>query len=334
MISTNVDRRAFSYWLRTGRLPAVRSAAGLELKFNPWHDPEDGRFTFANTGNYHPRGSSGGAKARRPRNGPTPKSQPSSDDLVITAQRQTVSDIEALSDQEFDAFERAAKERRWTERRENAEIHEFVRLKKAVEARRRRETAGERDWEQQGKDFARLYAEGVATQAAGSVLGKFVVAPAVRAVAPRIERLVRPQAYARKLAERAPRPQPETAWLNENASMRPDARKYNDSAPGARFDPVTGRTQAPSLYRTLPNGKRRAVRFDGQRPDVPWVFIDRKLNIHSKGSLEQALRQSAALRENNAIAHWQVPSQAVQRKARKLLAKAGIDNIYVTVVPK
>jgi hypothetical protein len=39
-------RRAFAWWLRTGRLPTARSAAGLELKFNPYHDPKDGRFTF------------------------------------------------------------------------------------------------------------------------------------------------------------------------------------------------------------------------------------------------------------------------------------------------
>jgi uncharacterized membrane protein YgcG len=49
-------RRAFSIWLRTGRLPPVRSASGVEFKFNPWHDPENGRFTFAGTGRYYGRG--------------------------------------------------------------------------------------------------------------------------------------------------------------------------------------------------------------------------------------------------------------------------------------
>ncbi|MBB3472474.1 hypothetical protein [Sphingomonas sp. BK345] len=37
-------RRVFSIWLRTGRLPTLRED-GVELKFNPWHDPRDGRFT-------------------------------------------------------------------------------------------------------------------------------------------------------------------------------------------------------------------------------------------------------------------------------------------------
>ncbi len=45
-------RRAFGYWLRTGRLPTVRHADGVERKFNPWHDPDDGRFTFVGSGRH------------------------------------------------------------------------------------------------------------------------------------------------------------------------------------------------------------------------------------------------------------------------------------------
>jgi len=45
-ISQSDERRDFSTWMRTGRLPAERSGA-LELKFNPYHDPRNGRFTFA-----------------------------------------------------------------------------------------------------------------------------------------------------------------------------------------------------------------------------------------------------------------------------------------------
>jgi hypothetical protein len=40
---------AFEIYLRTGRR-VVRGA--IERKFNPWHDPDDGKFTFANQGNY------------------------------------------------------------------------------------------------------------------------------------------------------------------------------------------------------------------------------------------------------------------------------------------
>jgi len=45
-ISAEEGRLAFAHWLRTGRLPAVRTAGGVELKFNPYHDPQNGRFTF------------------------------------------------------------------------------------------------------------------------------------------------------------------------------------------------------------------------------------------------------------------------------------------------
>ncbi len=43
----DIDRRRdFSIWLRTGR-PPTRTADGIELKFNPYHDPRNGQFTFA-----------------------------------------------------------------------------------------------------------------------------------------------------------------------------------------------------------------------------------------------------------------------------------------------
>ena len=38
------QRRTFSFWLRTGRRPAP---ATVERKFNPYHDPRNGQFTFA-----------------------------------------------------------------------------------------------------------------------------------------------------------------------------------------------------------------------------------------------------------------------------------------------
>lgn len=62
-LSISDRRRAFEFWLRTGQWPLVRRADGTELKFNPWHDPEDGRFTFSGRGRFFPRGSSGGLRA-------------------------------------------------------------------------------------------------------------------------------------------------------------------------------------------------------------------------------------------------------------------------------
>ena len=42
------ERRAFDFWIRTGRIMEPK----VEAKFNPWHDPGDGRFTFANSGRF------------------------------------------------------------------------------------------------------------------------------------------------------------------------------------------------------------------------------------------------------------------------------------------
>jgi hypothetical protein len=39
---TSLARRAFAHYLRTGR----RLRVPVEQKFNPYHDPRNGRFTF------------------------------------------------------------------------------------------------------------------------------------------------------------------------------------------------------------------------------------------------------------------------------------------------
>ncbi|MEP9359446.1 DNA/RNA non-specific endonuclease [Sphingomonas sp. KR3-1] len=44
---------AFAIYLRTG----YRAAPGVELKFNPWHDTGNGRFTFVGQGRYYQNGS-------------------------------------------------------------------------------------------------------------------------------------------------------------------------------------------------------------------------------------------------------------------------------------
>ncbi|HUD90624.1 DNA/RNA non-specific endonuclease [Sphingobium sp.] len=48
---------AFSLYLRTGRRV---DPAAVEVKFNPWHDEQDGRFTFAGHGRYFPAGGRAG----------------------------------------------------------------------------------------------------------------------------------------------------------------------------------------------------------------------------------------------------------------------------------
>lgn len=68
--STQRGRRisAFEYWLRTGR-----RAPPVQYKFNGWHDPDDGKFTFKGSGTYYGQGSTGGDRLAmaRPRKSPT-----------------------------------------------------------------------------------------------------------------------------------------------------------------------------------------------------------------------------------------------------------------------
>lgn len=64
-ISEEEWQLGFGSWLRTGRLPEVSRIQTAELKFNPWHDPANGRFTYANSGTSYAGGggSFGGAGA-------------------------------------------------------------------------------------------------------------------------------------------------------------------------------------------------------------------------------------------------------------------------------
>ena len=55
-------QQSFADWLRTGRGQSGR----IEVKFNPWHDPDDGKFTFRNSGSFFGEGGSTDF-AQRPR---------------------------------------------------------------------------------------------------------------------------------------------------------------------------------------------------------------------------------------------------------------------------
>lgn len=80
----NITKRqgAFDHWLRIGRvLEDAAESPVSERKFNPWHDPDDGRFTFSEQGQYYSGGASHHPPRRRPAQSsarPTaPKSTPS-----------------------------------------------------------------------------------------------------------------------------------------------------------------------------------------------------------------------------------------------------------------
>jgi filamentous hemagglutinin len=109
--------------------------------------------------------------------------------------------------------------------------------------------------------------------------------------------------------------------------MSDEARKYNSGAQGARSNLVTRQAQAPSIP-----GKNGPVRFDGE---ASGTLIDRKLAVvTSPKAQNQALRQSAALRQNNLTGIWEVPDGAQAARARAMLTKLGIENINVRIVPR
>lgn len=65
-IAAEQRRRSFCVWLRTGGWPALGDQP--EVKFNPWHDPKDGRFTFSGSGRYYgPGGATGQENGGAPR---------------------------------------------------------------------------------------------------------------------------------------------------------------------------------------------------------------------------------------------------------------------------
>ncbi|UCV14770.1 hypothetical protein [Quatrionicoccus australiensis] len=112
--------------------------------------------------------------------------------------------------------------------------------------------------------------------------------------------------------------------------MSQAARDYNDSATGARSNPVTKSGQAPALERTMPDGTTRQVKFDGVDGDV---MVDRKTSVvTTEKAKNQALRQSEVLSQNGLTGRWEVSSDAQAARATKMFNDLGIKNIQVKVV--
>lgn len=65
--SAHGQQGGFALWIRTGRWPDPDASVAVERKFNPWHDPEDGRFTFAGQGRHYGSGGRGSSTATAPR---------------------------------------------------------------------------------------------------------------------------------------------------------------------------------------------------------------------------------------------------------------------------
>ena len=106
-------------------------------------------------------------------------------------------------------------------------------------------------------------------------------------------------------------------WIDEKAAMSQQARDYDDSATGARSSPETKSRQAPAIERTMADGSKRLVKFDGMDGGE---LVDRKVSVVTTDKAkDQALRQSQALSENGLTARWEVPNAQQAARARRCL---------------
>lgn len=351
MILTIDDRRqAFRHWLRTGLLPTVRDTDGVERKFNPWHDPADGRFTFAGAGQHYADGHASSSNAHAPRRlaGTTSRHRP---DPTKDAQRLA------------GARARVGKARHprpaatHMDRGPLNPVTEFVRgagqgvYQAATEAAEGLYSALTTD----PRTTARNAVSGVAAAIDGAIAAedtpaRVQVARAVNAakaasardvgrafgsVGTNVGLTVVPGAatsrisavrYARKVGPRPNFPVIQSGQIKETLGRSPmdPVRTYNDGATGAQPG------LAPALKRTMPDGTSRWVKFDGIDGDY---MIDRKWSIVDRPHARaQAFRQSAALREQSLIGIWEVPNELQFKKAKVFLNKLGIRNIKVRIV--
>jgi RHS repeat-associated protein len=165
---------------------------------------------------------------------------------------------------------------------------------------------------------AALFVPGPETEGSG-LFGRLVAKLAARS----LDRLA-PKVTARIL-ERAGI----VRWVSEPAHEDLAVREYELGAHGARGTIVDKYRDVPAL-RYLKDGKVRTVKFDGIRGRT---LIDRKLGIvTAQNKVDQAIRQSEALRQNGLRGLWEVPNRREANRARRVLAKAGVTNISVRIV--
>lgn len=325
MIHGADDKRqsAFSTWLRTGRWPRETVAAALELKFNPWHDPANGRFANAASGRRYGAGGGsanddgGRGTGRAPAMGTrTPGSRRSDPPNRAT---EFVSGVgEGLRGV---AKETAAGVRDTLTTRPTTTLRNAGRgLARMIDDVVAAEATPARIQVSRGiASVANASARDIG-RATGSVAGNAALVAAPGAVVSKVS-----AARSLRLANQRPSfPPPQVGWVKETIRSNKPWKAYNDSADGARPN------LAPTLMRTMSDGSKRPVKFDGIRGDY---LIDRKMGVVDRvKAREQVVRQTSVLAEHRLLGTWEVPTPAQQRKARKLFKKMSVSNITVRVV--
>ena len=356
---------AFSRWLRTGRLPPAVSPDGLELKFNPWHDPTDGRFTFAGAGRHYGTGEadtvSGASSRTSARAGATPASVGRSKSQTATRSKPETSRTKPPASDAHRAvrpMSSPVQPRGIGGGRPGNEpnpVTEFVGgVGEGLHEVGREAVAGVRaalttnpvtTVRNTGRGIAAMIDAAIAAEdtpariqasrAASAVADASArdLGRATATVAGNVALTAAPGAALSKAAAlrrlRMARPRttfdpPQIGWVKETTRSRKPWKAYNDAATGSQ----PGR--APTLMRTMADGSKRPVKFDGIQGDY---VIDRKWKVvDAPRARAQLLRQSKVLAEHRLIGVWEVPTPVQKAKALELLKKVNIANIHVKVV--
>lgn len=331
----------FSHWLRTGRLPPVRTADGIELKFNPWHDSEDGRFTSAGAGSAYggagrdmgqPRlrrraldgsstsinrsrtgaGSGNRAHAAAPASAETSKQSHPIGEFVGGVGEGL---YDAGKDTVTGTYSLLTTNPVTTIRDVNSGVAGMIDAALAAE-----DTPARVQIPRAAAAVAHMSPHDLG-HAVGSGVGNAALTVAPGAALNEVSRV----RYLRTLRPRTVYEAPNVKFRKENLGEKPALWKdYNNGATGARPG------HAPALMRTLPDGSIRPVKFDGVDGDY---VIDRKWSIVRKQhAREQVLRQSEVLAQHRLIGLWEVPNRKQRIAALKLLTRLNVRNIKVRIV--
>lgn len=354
--SNGKQQSAFSRWLRTGRLPSAQASDRVELKFNPWHDREDGRFTFSGAGRYF---GEGGARSVSP--APRVLGRDKARKLLIATKPKAEKPRTALSTNVSDRRQgRAATgvqpkpsaPRPGTKPNPAAEFlgglgeglygvaegtvesvysalttnpittvrNTAGRIAQTIDAAIAAEDTPARIQLSRAANAVANASARDLGRATGSVAGNVALAAAPGGALGKVSAL-------RRARNAVPRPTfnpPEIGWVKETLDPKEASTRYNDAAPGAQPG------QAPALKRTMPDGSKRPVTFDGIQSDYP---IDRKLKVVNRPKARaQLMRQSQVLAEHHLIGTWEVPNEAERIAALKLFKQMNVTNIKVRVV--
>ncbi|MDF0545634.1 hypothetical protein PX699_25050 [Sphingobium sp. H39-3-25] len=157
-------------------------------------------------------------------------------------------------------------------------------------------------------------------RATGSIAFNITLAAAPGAAPGKVSALRR----LRGAAPRTPHDRPQIGWAKENLGRDTPAKLYDDFATGARLG------QAPTLMRTMPDGSKRPVKFDGIQNEH---VIDRKWKVvEAPNARAQLLRQSEVLVQHRLIGTWEVRNAKQKNAALKLFRKMNLTNIRVRIV--